>query len=48
MVTQLTKFVRLYSCNEVNLKMSGMPAETYWWEHCDEMHHKQWRAVLVI
>ena len=29
MVTQLKKFVRLYSCNNITLKMAGMPAETY-------------------
>jgi len=36
MVTQLTKFVRLYSCNNsITLKMAGMPAKTCWWEHCE-------------
>jgi hypothetical protein len=28
MVTQLTKFVRLYSCNNITLKLARMPAET--------------------
>jgi len=37
-VTQLTKFVRLYSCNNNTLKMSGMPAETCRREHYDEIH----------
>jgi len=35
MVTQLTKFVCSYSCNNVTPKMAGMPATTCWWE--------QWR-----
>jgi len=27
MVTQLTKFVHLYSCNNITLKMAGIAAE---------------------
>jgi len=36
MVTQLTTFVSLYSCNNsITLKMAVIAAETCWWEQCE-------------
>jgi len=35
-VTQLTKFVLLYSCNNnINLRMAAIATEASWWEHCE-------------
>jgi len=34
-VTQLTTFVHFYSCNNITLKMTAIPAKTCWWEHCE-------------
>jgi len=37
MVTQLTKLLRLYSCNDnMALQITGKPAETCWWEYCEQ------------
>ena len=34
-MTQLTKYVPLYSCNNIALKMAAIAAETWWWENCE-------------
>jgi len=34
-VTKLTKFVHLYCCNNITLKMTAIAAETCWGENCE-------------
>ena len=46
--TQLTKFILLYSSNNITLKMVAVAAETCWWKIVIKIHHTHWRAFCWL
>jgi uncharacterized protein (DUF1919 family) len=45
-VTQLSKFVHLYSCNDITLKMAVIAAETCGENIVNKIHHKYQSAFV--
>jgi len=48
MKTQLTKYLPLYSSNNISLKMVAVAAGTCWWEIVIKIHDTQWSAFCWL